>query len=179
MLCGAAADASSRKWAEMAAWRRSKPLSIDALDRRGIDGKSFVPWYFPDIQDYSERLRESRASVISYISLFPLPTPLPRRHNIVAGNLCRKLSARVASRERLCLHRGSAPSAAPETMRRERQLDRGLRAAAIRGAEAAGLRIQKSRSSSLSLLGMTENSHRRFTRGERSCAPAAEFSCFR
>src|SRR5580700_6721804 len=31
---------------------------IDALNRRGIDGASFVPWYFPTIEDYSARLRK-------------------------------------------------------------------------------------------------------------------------
>jgi SAM-dependent methyltransferase len=49
---------------------------VDALRRRGIDGESFVPWFFPTIEDYSARLRNA-GFVISYISLFPRPTPLP------------------------------------------------------------------------------------------------------
>lgn len=49
---------------------------IDALNRRGIDGASFVPWYFPTIEDYSARLRKA-GFVISYVWLFPRPTPLP------------------------------------------------------------------------------------------------------
>ena len=49
---------------------------VDALKRRGIDGESLVPWYFPTIEDYSARLRKG-GFVISYISLFPRPTPLP------------------------------------------------------------------------------------------------------
>jgi trans-aconitate methyltransferase len=48
----------------------------DALERRGIDGETFVPWFFPTIEDYSARLRKA-GFVISYISLFPRPTPLP------------------------------------------------------------------------------------------------------
>jgi trans-aconitate methyltransferase len=49
---------------------------VDALNRRGIDGESFVPWFFPTIEDYSARLRKA-GFVVSYISLFPRPTPLP------------------------------------------------------------------------------------------------------
>ena len=49
---------------------------VDALGRRGIDGEALVPWYFPTIEDYSARLRNA-GFVISYISLFPRPTPLP------------------------------------------------------------------------------------------------------
>jgi len=49
---------------------------VDELRRRGIDGEALVPWYFPRIEDYSARLRHA-GFVISYISLFPRPTPLP------------------------------------------------------------------------------------------------------
>lgn len=49
---------------------------VAALARRGIDGESLVPWYFPAIEDYSARLRNA-GFAISYISLFPRPTPLP------------------------------------------------------------------------------------------------------
>jgi len=55
---------------------RTKAALVDALDRRGIHGESLVPWYFPTIEDYSARLRTA-GFVISYISLFPRPTPLP------------------------------------------------------------------------------------------------------
>ena len=53
-----------------------KTALIDALHRRHIDGESLVPWYFPAIEDYSARLRKA-GFVLSYISLFPRPTPLP------------------------------------------------------------------------------------------------------
>lgn len=49
---------------------------VGALQGRGINGESLVPWYFPTIEDYSARLRKA-GFVISYISLFPRPTPLP------------------------------------------------------------------------------------------------------
>jgi len=49
---------------------------VDALARRGINGESVVPWFFPTIEDYSARLRKA-GFVVSYISLFPRPTPLP------------------------------------------------------------------------------------------------------
>ena len=35
-----------------------------------------MPWFFPTLEDYSGRLRKA-GFVISYISLFPRPTPLP------------------------------------------------------------------------------------------------------
>ena len=54
----------------------TKAALVDALDRRGINGQPFVPWYFPTIEDYSARLRKA-GFVISFISLFPRPTPLP------------------------------------------------------------------------------------------------------
>jgi trans-aconitate methyltransferase len=53
-----------------------KAALVDALKRRGIDGEPLVPWYFPTLEDYSARLRKA-GFVISYISLFPRPTPLP------------------------------------------------------------------------------------------------------
>ena len=53
-----------------------KAALVEALNRRGIAGESFVPWFFPTIEDYSVRLRKA-GFAISYISLFPRPTPLP------------------------------------------------------------------------------------------------------
>lgn len=49
---------------------------VAGLRRRGVDGESLVPWFFPTIEDYSARLRRA-GFTISYISLFPRPTPLP------------------------------------------------------------------------------------------------------
>jgi SAM-dependent methyltransferase len=49
---------------------------VEALDRRGIDGESRVPWYFPTPGDYSSRLERAGFRVDS-IALIPRPTPLP------------------------------------------------------------------------------------------------------
>jgi SAM-dependent methyltransferase len=53
-----------------------KTALIAVLRRRGIDGESLLPWYFPTIEDYAARLRKA-GFVISYISLFSRPTLLP------------------------------------------------------------------------------------------------------
>ena len=47
-----------------------------ALERRGLDGASVNPWYFPTTEDYRDRL-ESRGFNVDYIALIPRPTPLP------------------------------------------------------------------------------------------------------
>jgi trans-aconitate methyltransferase len=49
---------------------------VAGLARRGIDGESCVPWYFPTPGDYRARLERGGFRVDS-ISLFPRPTPLP------------------------------------------------------------------------------------------------------
>jgi hypothetical protein len=53
-----------------------KTALIKALNRRGIDGQSADPWYFPTVEDYSERLSKANFH-INYIALIPRPTPLP------------------------------------------------------------------------------------------------------
>jgi trans-aconitate methyltransferase len=49
---------------------------VQALERRGVDGESRVPWYFPTPGDYATRLERVRFRVNS-IALIPRPTPLP------------------------------------------------------------------------------------------------------
>jgi SAM-dependent methyltransferase len=49
---------------------------VDALNKRGIDGESRVPWYFPTPEDYAARLERVGFRVDS-IALIPRPTPLP------------------------------------------------------------------------------------------------------
>jgi SAM-dependent methyltransferase len=49
---------------------------VQALGRRGIDGESRVPWYFPTPGDYATRLERAGFRVNS-IALIPRPTPLP------------------------------------------------------------------------------------------------------
>lgn len=53
-----------------------KKALVDGLNRRGIDGEAAVPWYFPTVEEYSERLVKARFAVTS-IALIPRPTPLP------------------------------------------------------------------------------------------------------
>jgi SAM-dependent methyltransferase len=49
---------------------------VRALDRRGIDGESRVPWFFPSPGDYAVRL-EKAGFRVDCIRLFDRPTPLP------------------------------------------------------------------------------------------------------
>ena len=49
---------------------------LDALERRGIDGRSVHPWYFPTDTAYRERL-EACGFQVGSIALIPRPTPLP------------------------------------------------------------------------------------------------------
>jgi trans-aconitate methyltransferase len=49
---------------------------VQALDRRGVNGESRVPWYFPTPGDYATRLERAGFRVNS-IALIPRPTPLP------------------------------------------------------------------------------------------------------
>lgn len=53
-----------------------RAAAIDALARRGIDGSSLDPWYFPSSEEYRARL-EAHGFRIVEISLFDRPTILP------------------------------------------------------------------------------------------------------
>jgi len=55
---------------------RIKMALVRALDRRGLDGPSAVPWYFPDVPEYRGRL-EARGFRVGSIVLLDRPTPLP------------------------------------------------------------------------------------------------------
>src|SRR5688572_2174064 len=55
---------------------RIETALVEALDRRGLDGKARVPWYFPTPGDYATRLERAGFRVDS-IALIPRPTPLP------------------------------------------------------------------------------------------------------
>ena len=56
--------------------RKIRTALVQALDRRGIDGESRVPWYFPTPGDYATRLEGAGFRVDSF-ALIPRPTPLP------------------------------------------------------------------------------------------------------
>lgn len=49
---------------------------LAALARRGIDGWSVHPWFFPTVEDYRARL-EARGFAVDSMVLIPRPTPLP------------------------------------------------------------------------------------------------------
>jgi len=55
---------------------RIRTALVQALDRRGVDGESRVPWYFPTPGDYAIRL-ENAGFRVNSIALIPRPTPLP------------------------------------------------------------------------------------------------------
>jgi SAM-dependent methyltransferase len=49
---------------------------VAALDRRGLDGRAAIPWYFPTPEDYRGKL-EARGFAVASIKLIPRLTPLP------------------------------------------------------------------------------------------------------
>ena len=49
---------------------------VAALERRGLDGRGAVPWYFPAPEEY-RALLEQRGFAVQSIELIPRPTPLP------------------------------------------------------------------------------------------------------
>ncbi len=49
---------------------------IRALEKRGIDGRSFIPWYFPAADEYAGKL-ENAGFEVKQINLIPRPTVLP------------------------------------------------------------------------------------------------------
>jgi trans-aconitate methyltransferase len=50
---------------------------LDTLERRGVTAPaSFIPWYFPTVDEYEERLRRAGFAPLSVL-LIPRPTPLP------------------------------------------------------------------------------------------------------
>jgi hypothetical protein len=55
---------------------RIRAALMSALARRGIDGESLNPWYFPTGEDYCTRLRAGGFVVRSAV-LVPRPTALP------------------------------------------------------------------------------------------------------
>jgi len=49
---------------------------VAALERRGLDGGTALPWYFPGPEEYRGRL-EAHGFTVRSIELFARPTPLP------------------------------------------------------------------------------------------------------
>jgi trans-aconitate methyltransferase len=76
-----------------------KRALIEALNRRGIDGQAANPWYFPTVEDYSERLT-NRTFIINYIALIPRPTPLPGDVTAWLETFAQNFTATLAPAER-------------------------------------------------------------------------------
>jgi trans-aconitate methyltransferase len=53
-----------------------KSALVAALNRRHLNGEDAVPWYFPTVEEYGQRL-EAGGFKINSIALIPRPTPLP------------------------------------------------------------------------------------------------------
>jgi trans-aconitate methyltransferase len=49
---------------------------VAVMARYGVDAKPLLPWYFPTVDDYRQRL-EKQGFTVDYIELIPRPTPLP------------------------------------------------------------------------------------------------------
>lgn len=49
---------------------------VAVLERRGVDGRGAIPWYFPTAEAYRGRL-EANGFEVDSIELIPRPTPLP------------------------------------------------------------------------------------------------------
>ena len=49
---------------------------LAVLERRGINGRALIPWYFPTPDDYTGRLERAGFMVTTMLH-FPRPTPLP------------------------------------------------------------------------------------------------------
>ena len=69
------------------------------LERRGIDARSVVPWFFPSADAYRGRL-ETHGFEVDSIELFPRPTPLPSGMEDWLETLAAPLLAKLPSADR-------------------------------------------------------------------------------
>jgi len=72
---------------------------LDALKRRGIDGRPAIPWYFPSPDEYRAKLAARGFKVVSIV-LFPRPTELPGRLGDWLDTFAESLLALVPESER-------------------------------------------------------------------------------
>ena len=96
---------------------------VEALNRRGLDGETFVPWYYPTPGDYATRLERAGFRVGQHSS-HPTPHSAARRHYSVSRNLCSKFPECASSRRAPSLPAGGALRTGAATSRRERNLGR-------------------------------------------------------
>jgi trans-aconitate methyltransferase len=75
---------------------------VAALDRRGLDGRAAVPWYFPTPDAY-RGLLQAQGFDVRTIELFPRPTPLPGHIVGWLESFAENFTRRVAPAERPAL----------------------------------------------------------------------------
>lgn len=75
-----------------------------ALDRRGIDGRAAMPWYFPAPAEYGARL-ERRGFTVDTLALIPRPTPLPGALGAWLDTFAESFLAAVPAAERPAVKR--------------------------------------------------------------------------
>ncbi len=73
--------------------------ALNALKRRGIDGRPAIPWYFPSPDEYRPKL-EARGFKLASIRLFPRLTELPGRLGDWLDTFAESLLALVPGTER-------------------------------------------------------------------------------
>jgi len=83
-----------------------------ALARRGIDAAPLHPWYFPTVPEYRARL-EAQGFTVTYIDLFPRPTPLPGPVQDWLDTFAGSFLAAVSAAERPALRDEVAAALAP------------------------------------------------------------------
>lgn len=73
---------------------------VATLERRGVrDATSWVPWYFPAVEDYEVRLRRAGFAPQS-VQLIPRPTPLPTGMRGWLDTFANPFSAALPDQER-------------------------------------------------------------------------------
>jgi trans-aconitate methyltransferase len=72
---------------------------VAALARRGLDGERANPWYFRTPEEYRRPL-QAQGFVLSFMTLFPRPTPLPGDITGWLETFAESFIARVAVEER-------------------------------------------------------------------------------
>jgi trans-aconitate methyltransferase len=75
---------------------------VAALDRRGLDGRAAVPWFFPTPDEY-RGLLQTQGFDVRMIELFPRPTPLPGHIVDWLDSFAENFTRRVAPAERSAL----------------------------------------------------------------------------
>ncbi len=78
---------------------RIKAALVAGLDRRRLDGRAAVPWYFPTPDAYRGKL-EARGFTVDSIELIDRPTPLPGEFPDWLATFAEAFTARLPEAER-------------------------------------------------------------------------------